>query len=232
MNNTKEMKIAILVDGDNAQPKLLKQILTEVSKHGQVTIRKVYGDWMSDQMNGWKPLLNDTSFDAIQNFAYTKGKNATDSALIIDAMDILYSRNIDGFCIVSSDSDFTGLAKRLRQDGLFVMGIGEKKTPSAFVNSCAIFTYCETLEPSKQSTKAEVPSDLMKLVDLAYDNTIGDDDHVLLSALGSALRRIDPAFDYRTYGYDSLAKLFKDIKPYELLDNKVGPLNHYLVKRK
>lgn len=234
MNTLIERKIAILVDGDNAQPKLLKDILTEVSKYGQVTIRKVYGDWMSELMKGWKPLLNETSFDAVQNFAYTKGKNATDSALIIDAMDILYSKNVDGFCIVSSDSDFTGLAKRLRQDGIFVMGVGEKQTPSAFVNACAVFTYCETLQPESKSPKAKssVPEALLILLNKAYDTVIGDDSQVALASLGIALRKIDPAFDHRTYGYGSLMKLLQNTKTYELIDNKVGDLNHYLVRKK
>src|SRR6185295_1164063 len=146
----KTNKIALLVDGDNAQPKLLTLVLEEASKYGKVTIRRVYGDWTTPHMNSWKSHLNEMAFTPIQKFSYTTGKNSTDSALIIDAMDILHDNLVDGFCIVSSDSDYTGLAKRIREDGVFVMGIGEKKTPNAFVKSCEIFTNVENLEPAKQ----------------------------------------------------------------------------------
>src|SRR5690554_468984 len=141
--------IAVLIDGDNAQPKMLKEVVEEVSKYGKATIRRIYGDWTSVQMNGWKNMLNHHSFNPIQKFSYTTGKNSTDSSLIIDAMDILHEGNIDGFCLVSSDSDYTGLAKRIREEGMFVMGIGEKKTPTAFVKSCEIFTYTENLRDTE-----------------------------------------------------------------------------------
>ncbi len=140
------MKIALLIDGDNAQAALIKEIIAEVSKYGKATIRRIYGDWTSPGMNSWKPILNENSISAMQNFAYTTGKNATDGAMIIDAMDILHSKSIDGFCIVSSDSDFTGLAKRIREEGLFVMGIGRQTTPVSFVNSCEVFTQTENLD--------------------------------------------------------------------------------------
>ena len=140
-----KFNIAVLIDGDNAQPRLLKSILEEVSKYGKATIRRIYGDWTTQQMNGWKEIINQYSINPVQKFSYTTGKNSTDSSLIIEAMDILHGKNIDGFCIVSSDSDYTGLAKRIREEGLFVMGIGEKKTPSAFVQSCEIFTFCENI---------------------------------------------------------------------------------------
>lgn len=143
----KKFNIAILIDGDNAQPKLLKETIEEVSKYGKATIRRIYGDWTSQVMNSWKNLINQHSINPIQKFSYTTGKNSTDGALIIDAMDILHSKNVEGFCIVSSDSDYTGLAKRIREEGLFVMGIGEKKTPESFVQSCDIFTYTENITP-------------------------------------------------------------------------------------
>jgi uncharacterized LabA/DUF88 family protein len=125
--NERKFNIAILIDGDNAQAKLLKETIEEVSKYGKATIRRIYGDWTSQTMNSWKNLINQHSINPIQKFSYTSGKNSTDGALIIDAMDILHSKNVEGFCIVSSDSDYTGLAKRIREEGLFVMGIGEKK---------------------------------------------------------------------------------------------------------
>ena len=145
MENTLN-KVALLVDGDNAQPKLLRLSLEEASKYGKVTIRRIYGDWTTPKMNGWKDLQMNLPSARFKSCSYTTGKNSTDSALIIDAMDILHDGLTDGFCIVSSDSDYTGLAKRIREEGIFVMGIGEKKTPAAFVKSCEIFTYCENID--------------------------------------------------------------------------------------
>lgn len=147
------MRIALLIDGDNAQASLIREIITEVTKYGKATIRRIYGDWTSSGMNSWKPILNENAINAMQNFAYTTGKNATDSSMIIDAMDILHSKSVDGFCIVSSDSDFTGLAKRIREEGLFVMGIGRQSTPIAFVNSCEIFTKTENLDSTKKAAE-------------------------------------------------------------------------------
>jgi hypothetical protein len=138
-------KIALLIDGDNAQPGLLKDILAETGKYGKVTIRRIYGDWTSNKMKAWKAQLNAFAIRPMQKFSYTKGKNSTDSAMIIDAMDILYSKVINAFCLVSSDSDYTGLANRIREEGIFVMGIGQGKTPDAFVKACELFIYTENL---------------------------------------------------------------------------------------
>src|SRR5574338_615655 len=150
-------KIAILIDGDNAQSSLLPQMLVEAGRHGQVTVRRIYGDWTTNSMNSWKETLNYHAFQPIQHFRYTVGKNATDSAMIIDAMDILHSGVVDGFCLVSSDSDYTRLATRIRETGIFVMGIGEKKTPKPFVNACDVFVYTENLiteaKPAKQRVR-------------------------------------------------------------------------------
>ncbi len=143
----KTRKIALLIDGDNAQPSLIGQILTEAGKYGLVTIRRIYGDWTTVNMSGWKTALHDSAIQPIQQFRYTIGKNATDSAMIIDAMDILHGHLVDGFCIVSSDSDYTRLATRIREMGFFVMGIGKRSTPKAFVNGCNIFIYTENLVP-------------------------------------------------------------------------------------
>jgi NYN domain/OST-HTH/LOTUS domain len=140
-------KIALLIDGDNAQPSLIGQILAEAGKHGLVTIRRIYGDWTTVNMSGWKNTLHDSAIQPIQQFRYTIGKNATDSAMIIDAMDILHGHLVDGFCIVSSDSDYTRLATRIREMGFFVMGIGKRSTPKAFVNGCNLFIYTENLVP-------------------------------------------------------------------------------------
>ena len=140
-------KIALLIDGDNAQPSLINKILTEAGKYGSITIRRIYGDWTTANMKGWKDTLNNNAIQPIQQFRYTTGKNATDSAMIIDAMDILHSDQVDGFCLVSSDSDYTRLATRIREMGYFVVGIGKQITPKAFVNACNLFIYTENLMP-------------------------------------------------------------------------------------
>lgn len=145
-------KIAVLIDGDNAEANLIDQILNEAAKFGKVTIKRIYADFTTQQMNAWKDKLNSHAIRPIQKFAYTKGKNSTDSALIIDAMDIMHSKLVDGFCIVSSDSDYTGLAHRMREEGLFVMGIGKSHTPEAFVKACENFTYTEILAPKQNKT--------------------------------------------------------------------------------
>ena len=151
----KTRKIALLIDGDNAQPSLIGQILTEAGKYGLVTIRRIYGDWTTVNMQGWKSALNDNAIQPIQQFRYTIGKNATDSAMIIDAMDILHGHLVDGFCIVSSDSDYTRLATRIREMGFFVMGVGKRSTPKAFVNGCNLFIYTENLVPRGRERERE-----------------------------------------------------------------------------
>lgn len=241
----KTNKIAILVDGDNAQAKLLKPILEEVSKYGKVTIRRIYADWTSPYMNSWKELLNNLSFNPMQKFAYTSGKNSTDSSLIIDAMDILHDHIVDGFCIVSSDSDYTGLAKRIREEGIFVMGIGEKKTPMAFVQSCEIFTYSENIEPipekskepkafskPQKSKKQAKPTVDEELISKAYDMSTNETDEVHISNIGLNLRKIDPSFDPRAFGFKNLTQLFASLKNYQIINNEIGGLNHPLLKKK
>ena len=241
--DNKGRKIALLVDGDNAQPKLLSAILEEASKYGKVTIRRVYGDWTTPQMNSWKLILNEMAFNPIQKFSYTSGKNSTDSALIIDAMDILHDGLVDGFCIVSSDSDYTGLAKRIREDGVFVMGVGEQKTPNAFVKSCEIFTYVENLDlpeakveqPEKekrtgQKQKGKTPVDL-NLVNKAFDMSSNEGEEANISSMGFNLRQLDPSFDPRTYGFKTLTNLFANLKGFEVVDNMINGRNHPLLKR-
>lgn len=231
-------KIALLVDGDNAQPKLINLVLEEASKYGKVTIRRVYGDWTTPHMNSWKSQLNEMAFNPIQKFSYTAGKNSTDSALIIDAMDILHDSLVDGFCIVSSDSDYTGLAKRIREDGIFVMGIGEKKTPNAFVKSCEIFTFVENLEPKveKLEKKIEHKKEKVlvdtKLINKAFDMSSNESNEVYVSNMGLNLRKLDPSFDCRTYGFKTLTQLFSGLRDFVVVDNVVNGLNNPLLKRK
>ena len=242
MDNTK-FNIAVLIDGDNAQPKLIKAILEEVSKYGKATIRRIYGDWTTQQMNGWKETINQYSISPVQKFSYTTGKNSTDSSLIIDAMDILHGKNIDGFCIVSSDSDYTGLAKRIREEGLFVMGIGEKKTPNAFVQSCEIFTFTENIagdmprpvlvNTAKQAKAEKVVSTNtpdLSIIDKAFDISTNEEEETYISTVGLNLRKIDPSFDPRTFGFKNLTSLFESIKKYQVVKNEVNGLNYPLVK--
>jgi len=270
MSDTK-FNIAVLIDGDNAQAKLIKEIIEEVSKYGKATIRRIYGDWTQPQMNSWKEIINQYSINPIQKFSYTTGKNSTDSSLIIDAMDILHGQNVDGFCIVSSDSDYTGLAKRIREDGLFVMGIGRKTTPIAFVNSCEIFTFSENLvhEPTRRSpiketttrgksksttnkpknppvetkeikepeaTHQQIKEDSAHLdfdiIDKAFEISTNEDEEAYIAKVGSALRKIDPSFDPRTYGYKTLTQLFEDLDKYQIVRNEVNGLSHPILKLK
>lgn len=238
-------KIAILIDGDNAQSKILSQILEEVSKYGKVTIRRIYGDWTMPQMNSWKSKLNDLSFSPIQKFAYTVGKNSTDSSMIIDAMDILHNKSVDGFCIVSSDSDYTGLAKRIREEGIFVMGIGEKKTPNAFVQSCEVFTYCENIsaeiEKDNSTTRKtpktnkkvakKLPIADAKLIDKAFDMSLNEGDEAYIAQIGLNLRKISPSFDTRAFGFKNLTEIFNSLPDYELIKNEATG-HHPLVKKK
>ncbi len=214
-------RLAVLIDGDNAQPSLVKKILSEASKYGTVTVKRNYGDWTTPNMGGWKDTLNTHAIQPIQQFRYTVGKNATDSAMIIDAMDLLYSGTVDAFCLVSSDSDYTRLATRIREKGFFVMGIGQKKTPRPFVNACDVFVYTENLAPKKpgksrsgrkKSTAAakEPPTpDPMPLLKQAFENAVGEDGWAFLGTLGHHLRQLDPGFDARTYGQSQLSALIR-----------------------
>lgn len=220
-------RLALMIDGDNAQAALLPQILAEVSKYGTMTIRRVYGDWTTPQLKSWKDVLHTYALKPEQQFSYTSGKNATDSALIIDAMDIIYSSGVDGICIVSSDSDYTRLATRIREKNLFVMGIGRNTTPRAFVNACDIFVYTENLQAAPDDTNktefavpvplaivaesivedAASPARLVSLFQTAFDSAEQDDGWAHLGTVGSFLRQLDPGFDPRTYGYKLLSQL-------------------------
>jgi hypothetical protein len=214
---TKTHRMAMLIDGDNAQPSLIEKMVAEAGKYGAVTIRRIYGDWTKPEMNGWKETLNTYAIQPIQQFRYTVGKNATDSAMIIDAMDILYTSGVSGFCLVSSDSDYTRLATRIREKGFFVMGIGKKQTPRAFVNACDVFVYTENLEPKsrRRSSHAQKPAatepsgDPRPLLKDAFEMAVQEDGWASLGPLGQYLRQLDPGFDSRTYGYKQLSQLVR-----------------------
>ena len=215
-----QQKFAVLIDGDNAQASLLPQILAEISKVGLITIKRIYGDWTTTNMNQWKESLHKHAIQPMQQFRYTTGKNATDSAMIIDAMDLLHSNDVQGFCIVSSDSDYTRLATRIREQGLFVIGVGEQKTPEAFVNACNQFIYCENLavtqEPKKKARrkkrKEEKPDskDPLTLLVKGFELAAKEEEWAHLAKMGSILRQLDPAFDPRSYGHTKLQSLLKD----------------------
>ncbi len=215
-----QQKFAVLIDGDNAQASLLPQILAEISKVGLITIKRIYGDWTTTSMNQWKESLHKHAIQPMQQFRYTTGKNATDSAMIIDAMDLLHSNDVQGFCIVSSDSDYTRLATRIREQGLFVIGVGEQKTPEAFVNACNQFIYCENLavtqEPKKKARrkkkKEEKPDskDPLTLLVKGFELAAKEEEWAHLAKMGSILRQLDPAFDPRSYGHTKLQSLLKD----------------------
>jgi len=217
---SEQQKFAVLIDGDNAQASLLPQILAEVSKVGLITIKRIYGDWTTTSMNSWKESLHKYAIQPIQQFRYTVGKNATDSAMIIDAMDLLHTNDVDGFCIVASDSDYTRLATRIREEGLFVIGVGEKKTPEAFTNACNQFIYCENLaiskepkkKPKKKTKKEEKPDahDPLPLLLQGFEMAAKEEEWVHLGSMGNALRQLDPAFDSRTFGHQKLQSLIKD----------------------
>ncbi len=202
----------MLVDGDNAQPSLIEHILAEIAKYGIVTTRRIYGDWTLSQMKGWKDSLHTSAIQPIQQFRYTVGKNATDSALIIDAMDLLHAGTVDGFCIVSSDSDYTRLATRIREQGLFVMGIGQSQTPESFVKACEIFVHTENLDRSAEHAPKAPESDRPEwtpTVEQAIEMAIQDDGWASLGVVGTNIRKLDPAFDSRSYGYKQLSLLIK-----------------------
>jgi len=214
-------RLALLIDGDNAQPSLIEKMLAEASKYGTITVRRTYGDWTTSNMGGWKDSLQTYAIQPIQQFRYTTGKNATDSAMIIDAMDLLHSGTVDAFCLVSSDSDYTRLATRIREKGFFVMGIGQKKTPRAFVNACDVFVYTENLIPHKPAQKSrslkkgtsmpkEPPTpDPTPLLRQAFESAVQDDGWAFLGSLGHHLRQLDPGFDARTYGHNQLSALIR-----------------------
>ncbi len=202
-------KIAVLIDADNAQLSKLKAVLDEISAHGHVLIKRAYGDWSIEHLKNWKKPLNELAIQPIQQFAYTTGKNSTDASMIIDAMDLLYSEKIDAFALVSSDSDFTKLASRLRESEKFVFGVGEKKTPVSFRNACDDFVYTENLDnadKTEEDTKTEPLQDkgnlteVVPLLQKAWEQLQDDDGWVNIGPAGSFLKRAQPDFDPRSYG--------------------------------
>jgi len=216
MATSNNERLAVLIDADNAQASVIQELLAEVSRYGTATIKRAYGDWTTQNLKGWKEVLHKLAIQPIQQFAYTTGKNSTDASLIIDAMDVLHTGSVDGFCLVSSDSDFTRLATRIREAGLVVYGFGERKTPEPFVAACDKFIYTEILrakpdEPKAEEVEVEVAElpKLKPMVLTALDATARDDGWSSLSALGSQLTRNHPSFDPRNYGVAKLGELMR-----------------------
>lgn len=231
--------MAVLIDGDNIPSAHVKEMMGEITKYGNPTIKRIYGDWTRPGLNKWKNLLLENAITPIQQYGYTTGKNATDSAMIIDAMDILYSGKVDGFCLVSSDSDFTRLATRLREAGMQVIGIGEKKTPNPFIVACDKFIYIEILKKIKKEkteTKEIQEQELDKITDkeiMLISSTINDlsdeEGWAFLGDVGSLLQKKQPNFDSRNYGFEKLTPLIKSTGKFEIEQRESPKSRHKLI---
>lgn len=228
-----DIRLAVLIDGDNIPSAYVKEMMEEIAKYGNPTIKRIYGDWTKPHLSKWKNMLLENAITPIQQYGYTTGKNATDSAMIIDAMDILYSEKVDGFCLVSSDSDFTRLATRLREAGMKVYGLGEKKTPNPFIVACDKFIYIEILKQENEdnedneqetTTTARVPKNKydnitqkeIRFIASTIDDVADDDGWAFLGDVGGLLQKKQPNFDSRNYGFQKLTPLIKSIPAFEI----------------
>lgn len=248
-SNTRDLRLAVLIDADNIPHSHVKPMLEEVAKYGVPTFKRIYGDWTKPQLSSWKAVLLEHAINPVQQYSYTSGKNATDSAMIIDAMDILYTGRVDGFCLVSSDSDFTRLATRLREAGMRVFGLGEQKTPAAFRAACDKFIYLEILE--QESAEEQAPAkrkatqnkrkaisktnrELFNLLKSSINDTADEDGWAYLGDLGNLLIKKQPDFDSRNYGYNKLLQLIKSFESFEIdireTGKKTGKLVYVRVK--
>ncbi|NOY46702.1 Maebl [hydrothermal vent metagenome] len=225
-----DIRLAVLIDGDNIPSAYVKEMMEEIAKYGNPTIKRIYGDWTKPHLSKWKTVLLENAITPIQQYGYTTGKNATDSAMIIDAMDILYSEKVDGFCLVSSDSDFTRLATRLREAGMQVFGIGEKKTPNPFIVACDKFIYIEILKYQAKQNELESTDDAVsikdsfdkitqkeiRLISSTISDLADDDGWAFLGDVGSLLLKKQPNFDPRNYGFQKLTPLINSINKFEI----------------
>jgi uncharacterized LabA/DUF88 family protein/Fe-S-cluster formation regulator IscX/YfhJ len=216
-----QARLAVLIDADNSQPSIIAGLMDEIASHGIASVKRIYGDWTDTKLKGWKSVLLEHGLHPMQQFAYTSGKNATDSAMIIDAMDLLYTKNFDGFCIVSSDSDFTRLASRIRESGIKVYGFGEQKTPKAFIGVCDKFIYTENLRRDanhKEAVGAKIKPDnkaLLALVRNAVEDTTNEAGWSYLGSIGQNLINKSPEFDPRSYGFKKLLDLIESLGEFE-----------------
>lgn len=240
----KDLRLAVLIDADNAPRSALREIMAESAVYGTPTIKRIYGDWTTPNLASWKPLLLEHAIVPIQQYAYTIGKNSTDSAMIIDAMDILYSGRCDGFVLVSSDSDFTRLAIRLREAGMKVYGMGEKKTPQPFIAACNKFTYIEVIRSGEQAApqtapeeapRPGVPKDVVKMIAETLESVADEDGYAFLGTLGSVLNKKQPDFDPRNYGFSKLSRMMESMpERFEVDSRETGRPNirHIYVRDK
>ena len=250
----KDLRLAVLIDADNASRTAMKDVMAEVAVYGTPTIKRIYGDWTSPNMNSWKSILLETAITPIQQYSYTTGKNATDSAMIIDAMDILYSGNCDGFVLVSSDSDFTRLATRLREAGMKVYGMGEKKTPKPFIVACDKFVYIEVIRAAakqaaeaakrkeeaqakkparKESKKSQAasspaPEEIVELIAESVEDLCEEDGLAHMGKLGNLLLKKQPDFDPRNYGFSKLSKLIRALDRFQIVPQGEENVEYYV----
>jgi len=233
------MNLAVLIDADNIPSAYIKEMMEEIAKYGNPTIKRIYGDWTKPNLSKWKKVLLENAITPVQQYGYTTGKNATDSAMIIDAMDILYSGKVNGFCLVSSDSDFTRLATRLREAGMQVIGIGEKKTPDPFIVACDRFVYIEILkaqsvndEDTKEFKTEEKESfdkitpQVIRLISSTITDLADEDGWAFLGDVGGLLQKKQPNFDSRNYGFQKLTPMIKSINRFEI-DQRESPSGKY-----
>ena len=251
MNNIKDLRLAVLIDADNVPYGNVKEMFEEIAKYGTPTFKRIYGDWTKPTVSGWKSVLLENAITPVQQYSYTTGKNATDSAMIIDAMDILYSGKVDGFCIVSSDSDFTRLAIRLREAGMKVIGIGERKTLTPFITACDKFIYLEILKPQAETDKAKsktpskgsskatsssnkFDSGLYRLLRDCIVDLADDDGWAFLGDLGNFILKRKPDFDPRNYGFEKMLPLIKSSGRFEIDERPTskGNIKHVYVRNK
>jgi len=246
----KEDKLAVLIDADNVPYANVKEMLEEISKNGTPTIKRIYADWTKPTVSGWKNVLLENAITPIQQYSYTTGKNSSDSALIIDAMDILYSEKVNGFCIVSSDSDFTRLATRLREAGMTVIGFGEKKTPKPFISACDKFIYLEILKSAAVETNSyetqakisklkneplnKVDTETIRLITESVNDLADESGWTFLGSLGSHILKNKPDFDPRNYGFQKLLPLIKNINKFQVdeRDTGINNIRHIYLKHK
>jgi uncharacterized LabA/DUF88 family protein len=243
-----DLKLAVLIDGDNIPSAYVKQMMEEIAKYGNPTIKRIYGDWTKPTLSKWKSVLLENAITPIQQYGYTIGKNATDSAMIIDAMDILYSEKVNGFCLVSSDSDFTRLATRLREAGMTVFGIGEKKTPESFIVACDKFIYIEILKQDSEASGSELTREkttdksnfdkitpkVLKLISSTIADLEDDEGWAFLGDVGNLLQKKQPNFDSRNYGFEKLTPLIESTKKFEIdkRESSKGKIKLVYVKNK
>ncbi len=251
MRERNDLKLAVLIDADNIPYSNIKGMLDEIAKLGTPTIKRIYGDWTKPTVSGWKPALLEHAITPIQQYSYTTGKNATDSAMIIDAMDILHSEKVDGFCLVSSDSDFTRLATRLRESGMLVIGIGAKKTPNPFIVACDKFIYIEIIGTTEKTKKVDsavttntksqenevdtISSEFLQLIKTSVEDLADDNGWAFLAEVGNLIIKKKPDFDPRNYGFTKLTPLIKSLNEHFEVDEREvekSRIKHIYVKIK